>query len=950
MRPDPTRPAPTGGLPLGIELPLLIAGVLVLLLALAGSAAYVEVESAAEDAARQRVERVSRQLAQSNGVAADRRHAQMRAAVPALRATLADPSSAPRADSVLASLVAPADTFSTVVLWDAAGRVVALHGAPLPAAELASGRAQAQAAGELPVYTGGLQARGESIHYWSTAPVDAGGRAIGHVGVRRRVVAAADAERQVRELLGRDMQLYIANRDDSLWSSVQGRPVRRWPVTATSLELVTYERGDTTLLAAPAPVAGTRMAVVIEMPHDAILARPIAFLRRMLVIGALIVLLAGIAAWTVSRRVTRPLGALTAAAEGMTTGDYARRVPVARADELGRLSATFNAMAANVEEARARMARTAERNERLQAVTASLSGALTPQAVAAVIVDRGVPALGAQAGAIALLDAAGAHLTLVRTIGYPPERLAPWRRIPLDARVPVAEVARTGRPRFITSAAELGYDASGAPVDRLVDSQAWATLPLVAEERTLGTLALSFQRAGDFDEEERAFMVTLAQQCALALDRSRLYEAERRARAEAEAARGAAEVANRAKTDFLAVMSHEIRTPINAVLGYAELLELGLAGPTTAAQRTQLGRIRASGRHLLTLVNEVLDLSKIEAGHLVVARRPERAADVVAAALTVAGPPAAGRGLTLEQSGADDVGYVGDAHRVRQILVNLLSNAVKFTEPGGRVAVRWGPAGEGPDGRVGRWCRLEVRDSGIGIAPDQHEAIFDPFVQGDQAHTRTRGGTGLGLAISRRLARLMGGELTVESTPGAGACFTLLLPAADELPARGDDAPAVVPPAARTTGRATPRDVGQLLLEAHEEVVAMLPERLRIAAAPAAVAELADPLLLGFLGPLLAAIGHALATEGVGTPTALSLARDADALLEQVAERHGAARARDGWDENALGVEFAVVRDTVTAALARRGHTAGGPATESLERRLLAAERAARAGATVTVG
>jgi signal transduction histidine kinase len=262
---------------------------------------------------------------------------------------------------------------------------------------------------------------------------------------------------------------------------------------------------------------------------------------------------------------------------------------------------------------------------------------------------------------------------------------------------------------------------------------------------------------------------------------ARTEEAER-ARAEAERARSDADEANRAKSFFLANMSHELRTPINAVIGYAQLLNMGITGPVTAGQQEQLERIRASSAHLLTLINDILDLAKVEAGHMTVEHDREPMGEVVAEAVALVGLDAAAAGLTLENLCRNSRAmYVGDRDRVRQIIVNLLSNAVKFTPVGGRVTIRCGtPETPEPGAQLagaGPWTYLSVEDTGIGIAADQLPRIFQPFVQAEEGHTRTKGGTGLGLTISRQLARLMGGDLTVTSSEANGSCFVLWLPA-----------------------------------------------------------------------------------------------------------------------------------------------------------------------------
>ena len=241
---------------------------------------------------------------------------------------------------------------------------------------------------------------------------------------------------------------------------------------------------------------------------------------------------------------------------------------------------------------------------------------------------------------------------------------------------------------------------------------------------------------------------------------------------ELEKARAAADEANRAKSQFLTMMSHELRTPLNAIGGYVQLIELGIHGPVTDAQRDALSRVTRSQRHLLRLINDVLNTAKIEAGRVQYTLEAFSVADVVASVLPMVEPQMATAGLTLESVVPGDIAARADREKVQQVLINLLTNATKFTPRAGRVMVS---ANYGDGDRV----LITVADTGIGIPKGKLSSIFEPFVQVEVERSQRREGTGLGLAISRDLARAMGGDITVESAPGAGSKFIFTLPRAD---------------------------------------------------------------------------------------------------------------------------------------------------------------------------
>jgi signal transduction histidine kinase len=298
-------------------------------------------------------------------------------------------------------------------------------------------------------------------------------------------------------------------------------------------------------------------------------------------------------------------------------------------------------------------------------------------------------------------------------------------------------------------------------------------VPLIAHGRTLGALTLVASESGRrYGQADLEFAIELARRAALAVDNARLHRAE-------SEARRAAEAANLAKTQFLAVMSHELRTPLNAIAGYAELMRMGIRGPVTAEQQADLDRIKRSQRNLLSLINDVLNYAKLEAGHIDFDTQDVPVHDFLADIEALVTPQLQGKGLRYDYDECDGgLAVKADAEKMRQIVLNLLSNAIKFTPTGGTISIRCDTDDE--------TARITVRDTGVGIPPDKMTAIFEPFIQLDRKLTSAHEGTGLGLAISRDLARAMAGDLTAESILGEGSAFTLELP-------RGDSAAAIAP-------------------------------------------------------------------------------------------------------------------------------------------------------------
>ncbi|MBW3629684.1 MAG: PAS domain S-box protein [Gemmatimonadetes bacterium] len=389
----------------------------------------------------------------------------------------------------------------------------------------------------------------------------------------------------------------------------------------------------------------------------------------------------------------------------------------------------------------------------------------------------------------------------------------------------------------------------------------------------------------------------------------------------AEQARRHAEEASRAKSLFLATISHEIRTPLNAIMAYTDIMAMELGGPLTETQHSQLGRIRTSSQHLLGIVEDVLDLSRVEAGRMVVDRRAARIGPVIADAVTLVGPQAAARSIQISDavSGlAADVPFAGDVERVRQILLNLLSNAVKFTDPGGRITVSAGTANlPSPDAQVeepGPWVYVRVEDTGRGIPADRIEAVFEPFVQADMNLTRQHGGTGLGLAISRRFARLMGGDLTVRSELGAGSTFFLWLPAAAVELATAQPTGA----GGESANQGILRAVREAILTEMERVLYAFVARLRSDAATPSAHSLAEPDLEDHLASFLADVAQTLAGLDLSVGREAGALRDGTLIQRAIAERHGKQRRRLGWLESELRREHEILLEELSAAVRRQ--------------------------------
>jgi signal transduction histidine kinase/HAMP domain-containing protein len=529
------------------------------------------------------------------------------------------------------------------------------------------------------------------------------------------------------------------------------------------------------VFSAYAPVSATGWKVFAEQPASEVVT-PLydAILRTglLLMAGAVISLAASV--W-LARRMVEPVRALQRGADQIGKGDLTSRIEVKTGDELEDLASRFNTMTDQLRESYADLekkveVRTTQLREALNQQTATsdvlrvISSSTTDVLPVFEAIVRRAKELGEAHNAHAF-HYGGGRIHFVTSTDAREEFLQVMRERPSwepDHSTITGRVVLSGKAQQIEDKlADPQYDPKWAaqaasPTRRLLG------VPMLRDGQPVGVLTVDWLEPGPVPEKFVRVLQVFADQAVIAIENVRLFnEIQEKSRQ--------LEVANKHKSEFLANMSHELRTPLNAIIGFSEVMLTGMTGPMADKQKEFINDIRDSGKHLLGLINDILDLSKIEAGRMELDLARFNLRTAMDNAMTLVRGRAERHGIQLDQQVAPDVGeYDGDERKFKQILLNLLTNAVKFTPEGGTVTMA--------ANKVNGSYVFRVKDTGIGIAPEDHDKVFEEFRQVGTDYARKAEGTGLGLTLTRRLVELHGGRISLESELGKGSTFTFTLP------------------------------------------------------------------------------------------------------------------------------------------------------------------------------
>jgi len=575
-----------------------------------------------------------------------------------------------------------------------------------------------------------------------------------------------------------DISLVLQKRDVSNLPQVRrGRAAEKEALAEDQSFTIAEGLQGGQVLAVHASITPLDWLVVVEQPLE----ETFAPLRASIIRGTIILLLglalAVFASVLLARRMVAPIRQLQEGAARVGRGEMDHRIDIRTGDELESLADEFNRTAAQLQDSQRNLEKKVE--ERTQELTQSVAelralgdvvqavnSSLDIQQVLVTIVTRAVELCKARAGTIYEFDESGGTFEPRANFGVSDTMVEMLR----ESRIRIGETAvgRCAQERIPVQVVDVEKDTGYLLRELLIREgiRSLLAVPLLREDRVIGALVIRREEVGEFPQAVVTLLQTFAAQSVLAIQNARLFKEIQEKGDELAAA-------SQHKSQFLANMSHELRTPLNAIIGVTEMLQEDAVDLGREDEKEPLERVLRAGRHLLALINDILDLSKIEAGKMELYLESFTVAPLVEDILKTIQPLAEKNGNELMVDCAADVGVMhADQTRVRQALLNLASNANKFTERGRVTFTVRREAGE-----RGEWILMAVKDTGIGMTPEQIDRLFQEFVQADSTTTRKYGGTGLGLAISRRFCQMMGGDITVASNVGTGSTFTIRLPA-----------------------------------------------------------------------------------------------------------------------------------------------------------------------------
>lgn len=498
---------------------------------------------------------------------------------------------------------------------------------------------------------------------------------------------------------------------------------------------------------------------------------------RWVVIGFAVasVVLALVLGYAISWSFIGPVNLMETRLRQIASGDFSQRIKLPNRDELEALANQFNSMAGQLQESYANLeqkveTRTRELTEALEQQTATNEFL---RVIASSLADLQLVLDAVAKNAARICDA---DIVLIFRVDDNVLRLVasygPLTIIAPSEGIPIGRGSVTGRAVLdrttihihdLAAESDAEFPASKAAQKRFGNRTTLVT-PLLREGVPIGAISIRRMEVRPFTDKQIDLLKTFADEAVIAIENARLFrEIENKSRQ--------LEAANRHKSEFLANMSHELRTPLNAIIGFSEVLHDRMFGELNEKQVEYIRDILSSGRHLLSLINDILDLSKVEAGRMDLELTKFDLPMALENARTLLRERASRHAISLDLSVDERIGdFVGDERKIKQILLNLLSNAVKFTPEGGRVGLK-AVLGDGS-------VKISVTDTGIGIAPEDQETIFEEFCQARTHYAHEGEGTGLGLTLTKKFVEMHGGKIWVESEPGKGSTFTFTLPLA----------------------------------------------------------------------------------------------------------------------------------------------------------------------------